>query len=297
MDPESLIAFLVKQELGEQVSMQEVVSDFEASGQEVLEFLAASGFGEREEILRLVADEQGRQFIDLESVVMPAHLISAIDPDIRRIFGCLPLEVSNDAAKVCLVDPFDDVAVKELAAILGKKVEVAIADPEKINSRLAAIAEGRFDAPQEVLACASPRAGASKAQSKDAGKTPLFSLSFFVVLGVLAVLVTASAALYLSQNRRLANWQALVEENEVLTRQSDASRKGFEATVFQMENELDALEKLITAKEVDAIKIDALEKELRGLRGKIDSLGKILAKAGEPQVGDSDPPVEKSDSP
>ncbi|MEY3480926.1 MAG: Type secretion system protein N-terminal domain [Verrucomicrobiota bacterium] len=297
MDPESLITLLVDRELGGEPSPDQIVSDFEASGQEVLDFLTASGFGEREEILRFVAEEQRRPFLDLDQVSMPAHLVDSIDPDILRIFECLPLEVSDDAVKVCMVDPFDEVAVRELAAILGKRVELAIADPEKIRSRLAAIAKGKFEAAPEGLVAASMGDNANRAPVNEAGKRTLLSSSFLATLSVLAIAATASAALYLSQNRRLADWQTLVEKNEVLMRQSDASRKGVEATVFQMEGDLDALEKLVTAKEVDAIKIDALEKELRGLRGKIDSLGKILAKAGEPQANGSDPLVEKSDSP
>lgn len=297
MDPESLITLLVERELGGDQTAQQLVSEFENSEREVFEFLAASGFGEREEILRFVAVEQGREFVDLDKTVMSRSLLSALDPDMLRIFECLPLEVSENKAKVCIADPFDVVAAEELASLLGKEVEVAVADPEKIRATLSRIASGEVRNDGTGMVAASLGHAPEGKSANQSSRHTRISSALLISLSVLAIAATASAALYLSQNRRLEEWATLVGKNEALFRESEASRKGAETAAIQMQSDLDALEKLLTKKEVDAIRIDVLEKDLRELRGKMDSLDQILAKVGELPTENGNATTEKPDSP
>lgn len=297
MDPESLIKLLVEREVGVELTAQQLVSEFENSGREVFDFLTASGFGEREEILRLVAVEQGLEFVDLDQTEMSRSLLSALDPDISRIFKCLPLEVSDDKAKVCIADPLDVVAVKELASLLGKEVEVVVADPEKIESILSRIANGELrNDGAGIVAASLGHARQRKIANQSSWHTRISSV-LLLSLSVLAIAATASVALYLSQNRRLEEWTILVEKKEALLRQSEALRKGAETAAIQMQSDLDALEELLIRKEVDAIRINVFEKDLRELRGKMESLDQILAKVGELPTENASPTAEKPDSP
>lgn len=282
MDSHLLIELLVERGLADVRSAEQLHADFERSERDLFDFLEAIGFGRTEEILRFVASEQGRQFVDLDDVELSDGLITSVDADVLRIFECLPLEVSEAKVKICITDPFDDVAVRELGDVLGKSVEVAVADPEKIRAILSRITNAeppvhRADIAalplgyrEESKTVASPRQG------------NIFTSALLLALSVLAIAATAVSALYVSQNKRVETWTELVGKNEALVRQSDVARQKTEAAVVQINTDLDALEKVLTRKEVDGIRIDALEKELRELRGKMESLGKILSKIDVP---------------
>lgn len=290
MDPESLIHLLVDRELCGESEPQELLSEFESSGKELFDFLEASGFGGREEILRFVAKEQGRDFVDLTGLSMPAALTSAIDPELLRIYECLPLEVSDDSVRLCFCDPFDSAAIRELASILGKKIDVTVADPEQIRTLLADLAAARNRIDGGGVVCASLGRGPDADAGSGINQATVGGPVLLVALSVLAVAATASAALYLSQNRRLESADALVAKNESLLRQSEASRKAADAAIIQMESELDALEKLVTKREVEAIRLESFDKELRELRGKMEALGRVLAEMQPPLAGGSEGP-------
>ncbi|MFM8458709.1 MAG: hypothetical protein ACKOB0_07140 [Chthoniobacterales bacterium] len=297
MDPESLIQLLVDRELGGDLDSQELLAEFEDSGNEIFDFLEAAGFGGREDIFRFVAQEQGRDFVDLDNVFMPPVLLSSVDPEILRIFECLPLEVAETVAKVCVADPFDRVAIQELTAIIGKNVEVAVADPDKIRTILATIGTTRVATdPGRVVAASLGHVPDSEPPTQ-ANRPSVGSPALLIALSVIAVSSMAFTALYLNQTRRLDAWSALVEKNESLLRQSDASRKGFESAVIQLQSDLGALEKLLTKKEVDAIRLDVFEKQLSELRGRMESLGKILAEVDTPDSQNVSPSPSPEVSP
>lgn len=281
MDPGLLIALLVDRGLAEDRTTKGLCSEFESSGRELFDFLEAAGFGRREEILQFVATEQWREYVNLASAELSAPLLGSIDADVLRIFECLPLEVSESKAKVCITDPFDDVALRELEEVLGKRVEVAIADPEKIRATLHGLTDTGSTISRTGLVASSLGHDADVNALAQATHRNSLSPALLLALSVVAITATASSALYLSQNRRLDAWAELVDKNETLMRQSDGLRKGTELAVIQMNSDIDALEKLVTKKEVDAMRIESLEKDLTELRGKMESLSKILARVGD----------------
>jgi hypothetical protein len=276
MDPESLIDFLVQCQGGDRDRASQLHKEFEDSHRELFDFLAASGFGERQEILQCLASEQGRDFVDLDRVSMPLSLLSSFDPDIMRIFECLPIEVSDGGMKLCLADPFDVSAIRELTAIFGKPVEVVIADPRQIREKVVAYGERETRTVHAGVVAASLGHTTDQTKNPQESKRRKLSSLLVVALAVLAASATAASALFLSQSKRLAQWKELVAQHETLLRQFEAMHKGAEVSLLQLESDLETLEGLLVKREVDAIRVDALEKDLRQLRGKIDSLGKIL---------------------
>ena len=277
MDPESLIRFLVgRNSDGERVA-DELLAEFESSDIELFDFLAASGLGEREEILREVAAAQGREYLDFDKAEISSALLRSIDPDIRRIFECLPVEVSATSAKVCLADPFDDLAVRELSQRLGRRVEVVVADPDQIRARLL---DSHRSGSDEGGGLASASLGhlPGEMRSPEPDKDKALSSVTLVALCVLAATSSAMAAIYLREDRRGEEIAALVAKNDSSFRSSEASRKAADRALVEMRRDLDNLERLLAGKEANVIRLEDLEKEVGKLRGKIDSLTSILGK-------------------
>ena len=278
MDPESLIRFLVGQNSDGDRVADELLSEFESSHTNLFDFLAASGLGDRGDILREVATAQNREYVDLDKAEISSALLRSIDPDIRRIFECLPIEVSESSAKVCVADPFDDLAVGELAALLGKPVDVAIADPDKIRARLQDPHHSESNELSEDPVAASLGHLSEEQRSPGRDKDKVLSSVTLLALCVLAASASAMAALYLRENRRAEEIAALVAKNDSSLRLSEASSKAVDRALVEMGRDLDNLEGLLVGKEANVIRLEALEQEVGKLRGKIDSLGGILGK-------------------
>ncbi len=291
MDPESLIRFLASQVSASEGAADELLSEFESSGAELFAFLAASGYGEREEIFRELAASQNREYLDLGDVEVSPALLSSIDPDIRRIFECLPVEASEDSAKVCIADPFDDGAIEQLCSLIGKPIQVVVADPDKIRAALAGSAWCQGGSRSDSLVAASLGDSSGDRPARDQSLHSNISSVALIALCALAVTAAATAALYLRQSKRSEEYTALVEKNEALLRQSEASRKAIDVALVKMGGEIDILERLLVKKEADAIHVEVLEEKIVQLQGQIESLGRILAKV------DESPPEDVSDLP
>jgi len=287
MDPESLIRFVAARELDGEMSADELLADFESSDLELFEFLAARGLGEKEEILRIVALDQARDFVDLDPEGFPSTVLHAIDPEITRIFECVPIQVSEDSAKVCMSDPFDHVAVRELGGILNKRIEVAIADPEKIAAVLARSRHGHAGDESGGVVAASLGHNAKDPPST----TPLRSTAVgsFTLLSfcVLALTAMAGAAMFTAQSKRLQEWKALVESNEATLRQIEALRKGSETSIVGLEMALKDLESRFAKKEAEALQLQQVEKDLVKLKGELGLLEEVLSKATEPVASET----------
>lgn len=291
MDPESLIALLVARSRSEDRSVDDLLGAFENSSGGLFDFLAEKGFGDKSDILRFVAEKQGRDLVDLEQLTDDPSLLEAIGPDLARIFECVPLEVSESRIKVSIADPFDHAAVEELSSILGKEVEVAIADPDQIAKRLSRILSLGTDIPARDFLPQTTHALSEKSPP-GGGKIGALSPAVLAGLGALALGAVGLAAVVTHQSERIHEWRTLVAKNETLLRQSEELSKNAGVAVAKVEREVEQLESLLGKKEVDAIRVDAIEKDLRKLLGKMEALGGILAKVNEPASEAGEQPAE-----
>jgi type IV pilus assembly protein PilB len=90
------------------------------------------GYASGEDVMRAVAQEHGRDFVDLTEVTIPEAMIELVPESVARENAILPLAEDEDALKVIVSDPYDIDTVEKLRFILNRRIEIALAPRDKI---------------------------------------------------------------------------------------------------------------------------------------------------------------------
>jgi type IV pilus assembly protein PilB len=90
------------------------------------------GYASGEDVMRAVAQEHGREYIDLTEVTIPENIIELVPESVARENAILPLAEQDDALKVIVSDPYDIDTVEKLRFILNRRIEIALAPRDKI---------------------------------------------------------------------------------------------------------------------------------------------------------------------
>ncbi len=90
------------------------------------------GYASGEDVMRAVAQEHGRDYVDLTEVAIPEPIIELVPESVARENVILPLAEDEDALKVIVSDPYDIDTVEKLRFILNRRIEIALAPREKI---------------------------------------------------------------------------------------------------------------------------------------------------------------------
>ena len=90
------------------------------------------GYASGEDVMRAVAQEHGRDYVDLTEVTIPESIIELVPESVARENAILPLAEEEDALKVIVSDPYDIDTVEKLRFILNRRIEIALAPREKI---------------------------------------------------------------------------------------------------------------------------------------------------------------------
>jgi type IV pilus assembly protein PilB len=86
--------------------------------------------------MRAVAQEHGREYIDLTEVAIPETIIELVPESVARENSILPLAEEDDALKVIVSDPYDIDTVEKLRFILNRRIEIALAPRDKIQEAI-----------------------------------------------------------------------------------------------------------------------------------------------------------------
>ncbi len=90
------------------------------------------GYASGEDVMRAVAQEHGREYIDLTEVTIPENIIELVPESVARENAILPLAEEDDALKVIVSNPYDIDTVEKLRFILNRRIEIALAPRDKI---------------------------------------------------------------------------------------------------------------------------------------------------------------------
>jgi len=94
------------------------------------------GYASGEDVMRAVAQEHGREYIDLTEVTIPETIIELVPESVARENSILPLTEEDDALKVIVSDPYDIDTVEKLRFILNRRIEIALAPRDKIQEAI-----------------------------------------------------------------------------------------------------------------------------------------------------------------
>jgi type IV pilus assembly protein PilB len=90
------------------------------------------GYVSGEEVMRAVAQEHGREYVDLDEMQIPPSVIELVPESVARENAILPLAEEEDSLKVIVSNPYDIDTIEKLRFILNRRVEIALAPRENI---------------------------------------------------------------------------------------------------------------------------------------------------------------------
>ena len=108
---------------------RQIAKDTNASLQETVIKL---GYCSSDDVMRAVAQEHSRDFVDLGEVTIPDNIIELVPESVARENSVLPLSEGEDSLKVIISDPYDIDTIEKLRFILNRKIDIALAPKERI---------------------------------------------------------------------------------------------------------------------------------------------------------------------
>ena len=90
------------------------------------------GYASGEDVMKAVAQEHGRDYVDLTEVTIPEAVIELVPESVARENVILPLAEEEDGLKVIVSDPYDIDTVEKLRFILNRRIEIALAPRDRI---------------------------------------------------------------------------------------------------------------------------------------------------------------------
>ncbi len=107
--------------------------EHKATGKSLADVLVDLGHITREDLLKKVSAHVGIPFLE-DIPVIPGEVVNAVDGEIARAFGILPIRFDGQAFDVLTSNPFNHHLGDDVAFALGKNVRVLLADPIRVES-------------------------------------------------------------------------------------------------------------------------------------------------------------------
>jgi type IV pilus assembly protein PilB len=131
-----LLSLIKSQSLIDDLQYEEVAGEFKRTGKPVMQVLQDFGIMDLDTILQVIADQMATQVVTIVERALTPELIQLVPGKTARMYGCLPVAMSNGTLQVALTDPLNLKSVDELGFVLKKDVQMVVADPTAIEKAI-----------------------------------------------------------------------------------------------------------------------------------------------------------------
>jgi type IV pilus assembly protein PilB len=108
----------------------------QATAIKIADALIKLGYVSSEDIARSIAEEYGREYIDLRGVAIPPAIVELVPESVARENRILPYQVAGDTLKILMSDPNDIETLDKLRFILNRPIEPVLAAQELIQEAI-----------------------------------------------------------------------------------------------------------------------------------------------------------------
>ena len=127
-----LLALIKEQGLIDDLQLEEVLQEQTRSGKPISQILQDFGIVEIETQLQVVATHLGTEVVDLSEKELPPEVVKLIPASTARMYQCVPVADYGSVLQIALGDPLNPAVVDELGFVVGKEVQVLVADQAQI---------------------------------------------------------------------------------------------------------------------------------------------------------------------
>jgi type IV pilus assembly protein PilB len=170
-----LLALIKEHNLIDDLQMEEVLQEQARSGKSVGEILHDFDLVDVDTQLQMVAEHLSTSVVNLDDVEFTEELLSTVSPATARMYQCLPVGLYGSTLQVAVADPLNPTIADELGYLVGKEVQLVVANPATIEKLIAKYygddTESVGDILKELGADSQLAKGASEAAAtEDAGE-------------------------------------------------------------------------------------------------------------------------------
>ncbi len=128
-----LLSIIKDNNMIDDLQLEEVIEEHNRSGKPINQILADFGLMDLETQLELIAANLGTQVVNLRTQEIAPDALKLMSGANARMYQALPVAAYGSSVQVALVDPLNPAIVDELNYLLGKEVQVVVADPALIE--------------------------------------------------------------------------------------------------------------------------------------------------------------------
>src|SRR6266498_218000 len=133
MTEKQLAEFFVEQRVLQPSQAEDVLSEVELNGKTVAQAMLDGGFIDEPGFYQTIANGLGTDFVELSEREIEPEILRLIPSGLARLHGALPVELSGNALRIALSDPFDLHTAEDLRFALGKDIQVVVSPPDQIE--------------------------------------------------------------------------------------------------------------------------------------------------------------------
>lgn len=120
----------------EREMVDELRPSLAGTGKSAASLLIERGFVEKEELLVSISSFLGLKLCPTIPPEIPREIIDLIDTSTARMYGVIPIGLNGPVIEVIAIDPFNTQLVDDLNFILGRSIQVLVADPKDVDDLL-----------------------------------------------------------------------------------------------------------------------------------------------------------------
>ena len=128
-----LLALVKDRGLLDDLQLDEVLQEQTRSGKPIGQILIDFGLVDLDTQLQLVAEQLGTEVVSLDRLEPPPEVLAAVPSATARMYQCFPVEVFGAVVRLAMVNPLNPTAVDELGYVVGKEIQLVVADPAAIE--------------------------------------------------------------------------------------------------------------------------------------------------------------------
>jgi len=107
-----------------------------STGIKIQEALIRLDHATSEELARALAEEYGKEYVDLQGIRIRPAIIELISESIARSHNIIPYEEEGDILKIVVSDPNDVETIEQLRFYINRPLEVLVSSPESITEAI-----------------------------------------------------------------------------------------------------------------------------------------------------------------
>ncbi len=149
----ALAHMLIDAGIATEEQLEQVYEEQERTGVPFTDSLYNFGIIQEHELLQMIADNLGTEFIDLKAIDPHPSILELIPANIVRMYSTLPIYEEDDVLYVAAVEPMNFRMIDELHYVIGKEVIVRVARPDEIMTAIEHFyPEGMNDSMTDLIA-------------------------------------------------------------------------------------------------------------------------------------------------